>query len=271
MIQRVYTTRKDNWRDTVHRLLDTARLAEGLSDVSLIVIKPNLVNTLLPPVTTPVALVDVLVRYLQEKSPRCQIVIGEGTGSIEYDTFHCFKTLGYTRMAADRKVELIDLNVEPLVKKSNPECARWPELFLPKILDRAFLLSVPVLKVHSLAEVSLTMKNMMGCVPPSHYRQGNSWGKSAFHSGIDAAIFDLNRYRCPDFTLLDGTVGMAQNHLWGKHCQPPVGRLAAAWNPVAIDSYGASLLGKKWQDVGHLRLAHSVLGNAELLEIIVVD
>lgn len=268
MDQSVYTIRKDSWRKSVHHLLDAAGLPERLRSVSLVVVKPNLVESLQPPITTPVDLVDELIGYLQEKSPQCRIVVGEGTGSVEYDTIHCFETLGYTRMAADRKVELIDLNVAPLVKKNNPYCDRWPEMFLPKILDDAFLLSVPVLKVHSLAEVTLTMKNMMGCAPPSHYRRGNSWGKSAFHTKIDEAIFDLNRYRSPDFTLLDATVGMAENHLWGRHCQPPVGRLTAGWDPVAMDSYGAFLLGKRWQDVGHIRLAHLVLGNAEPLGIV---
>ncbi|MGB3212194.1 MAG: DUF362 domain-containing protein [Desulforhopalus sp.] len=263
MDHRVYTIRKDNWRDSLEQLLNAAGLPERIRSSPLVIVKPNLVESLPPPVTTPVGLVDALIGYLKEKSPSSRIIVAEGTGAIDYDTFHCFESLGYTRMAAVRRVELIDLNAAPLLKKNNPDCGRWPELFLPAILDAAFLLSVPVLKVHSLAGVTLTMKNMMGCVPPSHYRRGNSWGKSAFHSGIDAAIFDLNRYRSPDFTLLDATVGMVQNHLWGRHCQPPVGKLACGWDPVAIDSYGALLLGKKWQDVGHIRLAHLILGNAE--------
>jgi len=264
----VYTTRKDTWHKSVRCLLESAGLPAKLAPVSLVIIKPNLVEALPPPVTTPVELVDALVGYLQEKVPQCRIIVGEGTGSIDYDTFHCFESLGYSRMAGNRKIDLLDLNLAPLVKKKNPDCSRWPELFLPEILDNAFLLSVPVLKVHSLAGVTLTMKNMMGCVPPAHYRQGNSWGKSAFHRQIDAALFDLNRYRRPDFTLLDATVGMAENHLFGRHCRPPVGRLAAGWDPVAVDSYGASLLGRRWQDIGHIRLAHQVLGNAEPLEIV---
>lgn len=264
----VYTTRMDSWREPVYRLLDAAGLPEVLRSVSLVIIKPNLVEPLQPPITTPVDLVDTLIGYLQEKTSRCRIVIGEGTGSVEFDTFHCFEALGYTKMSAERKVELIDLNVEPLKKKKNPACSRWPELYLPEILDEGFLLSVPVLKAHSLADVTLTMKNMMGCPPPAHYQSGNSWGKSAFHHRIDEAIFDLNRYRTPDFTLLDATVGMAQAHLWGKHCDPPVGRLAAGWDPVAMDSYGTFLLGRRWQDVGHIRLAHCVLGTAEPLDIV---
>lgn len=264
----VYTIPMNTWAESVDLLLDAAGLAEGLVDEKLIILKPNLVEALDPPITTPVELVEVLVEYLQQHAPHCRIAVGEGTGAISYDTFHCFETLGFTTMAGRKNIELIDLNAETCTRRKNPECSRWPELHLPQILDDAFLLSVPVLKAHSLSDVTLTMKNMMGCAPPDHYRKGNSWGKSAFHDRIEEAIFDLNRYRTPDFTVLDATVGMAEAHLWGRHCEPPIGRLVAGWDPVAVDSYGTSLLSKRWQDIGHIRFAHELLGRAEPLELV---
>jgi uncharacterized protein (DUF362 family) len=106
------------------------------------------------------------------------------------------------------------------------------------------------------------MKNMIGCAPPSHFQANGHWGKSAFHKQIHEAIFDLNRYRSPDFTLLDASVGMAQAHLWGRHCEPPVNKLAAANDPVAIDAYGASLLQRDWQKIKYIHLADRVLGSA---------
>lgn len=264
----IYTTHMESWGESVTLLLDASGLPERLRSEAVVIIKPNLVEALEPPITTPVELIDALVGYLQDSVPECRLIVGEGTGSVDYDTFHCFETLGYTQMASKRGVELLDLNVEPLTRKENPDCSRWPELYLPELLDEVFLLSVQVLKVHTLADVTLTMKNMMGCMPPSHYRQGNSWGKSKFHTEIDRAVFDLNRYRCPDFTLLDATVGMIDSHLWGRHCEPPVGRLAACWDPVAIDSYGASLLDMHWREIGHIELAHNVLGKAEPLDVV---
>ena len=157
----------------------------------------------------------------------------------------------------------MDLNCEPLTHLSNPRCTRWPEMFLPEILFESFLISVPVLKAHSLAGVTLSMKNMMGCAPPAHYQGGGGWGKASFHSRIQEAVFDLNRYRTPDFTLLDASVGMAQAHLWGPTCEPPVGLLAASDDPVALDAYGCALLQRDWRQIGHISRAHGVLGSAE--------
>ncbi|MEN8189463.1 MAG: DUF362 domain-containing protein [Thermodesulfobacteriota bacterium] len=267
----IYTCRLKSFEENLGLLLDRTGLLERLSGNDTILIKPNLVEALEPPITTPVLLVELLIDYLRNSLSGCRIIIGEGTGSLQYDTHHNFSFLGYSGLAEKMGVELIDLNEEELIHKENVECSRWPEMYLPRILDEVFLLSVPVLKAHTLAKVTLTMKNMMGCPPPKHYQGGGYWGKSKFHHRVHEAIFDLNRYRCPDFTLLDASIGMAQAHLWGNHCNPPVNRLVAGWDPVAIDAYGASLLGFNWQDIDHIRLAHEVLGLAEPLQVCEVE
>ena len=141
-------------------------------------------------------------------------------------------------------------------------------MYLPDLIFESYLISAPVLKAHSLSRVTLTMKNMMGCAPPAHYQAGGGWGKAAFHDRIQDAVFDLNRYRTPDFTIMDCSIGMAQAHLWGPTCDPPVGRVAVSYDPVAIDAYGTSLLGKSWQDIGHIKMAHNVLGTADPIKII---
>ena len=258
----LYSTDITSLEQSLPLLLDAAGLTESIGDAQTVLLKPNLVEALLPPITTPVYLIELLIDYLRERKENIQIVIGEGTGSLEYDTHHPFQMLGYTELAARKDIRLIDLNEEPLSKKENPDCLRWPIMHLPALLDEVFLLSVPVLKAHTLAKVTLTMKNMMGCAPPSHFQGNGSWGKSSFHERIDEAIFDLNRYRTPDFTLLDASIGMAEAHLWGRHCQPPVNKLVASADPVALDAYGASLLKKDWQSIKYIQLADTILGSA---------
>lgn len=267
----IVVCRFESWPESVRKLLDTAGLAVQLAGKPQILIKPNLVEAIKPPVTTPVGLVEALVDYIQEKAPRSRIIIGEGTGAIEYDTRHPFKELGYADLAKRRGVELVDLNEAPLVKRANKKCRRWPEMYLPGIVYESFLVSVPVLKAHTLAGITLTMKNMMGMAPPAHYRQGGHWKKASFHDGIQDAVLDLNRYRTPDFTILDATVGMQQAHLWGPTCNPPPNKLAASVDPVAIDAYGAGLLCRNWRDIGHIRMANGELGIADPLTVIDTD
>lgn len=263
MTATLYVNDFESWNTSVPELLKTCDLIESTQGYEIILIKPNLVEAVAPPVTTPVELIREIVNYLQAECPEKKIIIAEGTGAKEYDTHYCFEQLGYTELASETGVELIDLNHEEITRKSNVRCSRWPEMHLPKRLDEVFLFSVPVLKAHSLAEVTLTMKNMMGCPPPSHYQQGGYWKKSSFHHDIHRAIFDLNCYRKPDYTLLDATVGMAESHLWGATCSPPVNLLIAGKDPVAMDAYGATLLGKNWQTIDYIKLANGILGSAE--------
>ncbi|WP_163340033.1 DUF362 domain-containing protein [Desulfopila sp. IMCC35008] len=263
----VWTTKCDSRLDGVANLFSHAGLEHHINQPTIL-IKPNLVEALQPPITTPVEIVEAVILYLKNKLPDKRIIIGEGTGSTDYDTFHCYDLLGYIEMARGNDVELIDLNKEEWIMRERNDCPRWPQMYLPKLLDDVFLLSVPVLKAHSLSSVTLTMKNMMGCPPPAHYQQGGHWGKSSFHANIQDAVFDLNQYRTPDFSLLDASIGMAQAHLWGPQCDPPIGKIAVSWDPVAIDSYGCRLLGKDYTKIGHISKANGILGCAEPLEII---
>ena len=267
---KVFTTQFISWQEGVTAVLKASGLAEQLDPGQQILIKPNLVEPQDPPITTPVEIVGALIDYLRSVSPDSTIIIGEGCGSHSNDTWHIFNVLGYTDLAAAKKVTLVDLNEADLIKKQDKNCRRLPEMFLPQIAYDSFLISVPVLKAHSLAGVTLTMKNMMGLAPPSHYQQGGPWKKASFHQGIQEAVFDLNRYRTPDFTLLDATLGMQEAHLWGPTCDPPANRIAAGFDPVAIDAYGCRLLGRDWQRIGHLRMAHSILGMADPLTVVEV-
>ncbi|MEN8258618.1 MAG: DUF362 domain-containing protein [Thermodesulfobacteriota bacterium] len=267
---KVFSTNFTSWTDSVRKICEAGGLKEQVEkNGKPVLIKPNLVENLAPPITTPVQVVEGLVAFLQEEIAGVEIVIGEGCGATEYDTHFVFKEQGYEELATKRSVRLVDLNDEPLQHLENPKCLCWPEMYLPEILFDVFLLSVPVLKAHSLAGVTLTMKNMMGAAPPSHFQQGGAWKKAAFHARIDPAIFDLNTYRTPDFTLLDATIGMQQAHLWGPTCNPPKNRLAAASDPVAIDAWGTDLLGFDWQQIGYLKMADGVLGSARYEQCII--
>jgi uncharacterized protein (DUF362 family) len=94
---------------------------------------------------------------------------------------------------------------------------------------------------------------MIGLAPPKYY-SGNfgTWKKAVFHQDMHQAIIDLNRYRRADLTLMDATIGLADYHLGGAHCDPPVNQLIAGLDPLAVDREAAKLLGIDWKRVPHL-------------------
>ena len=263
----VFSAEFTSWSQTIGNICQAAGLVDLINKSGKpVLIKPNLVENLAPPITTPVQIVEALVSFLQDEIDGVEILIGVGCGATNYDTHFVFGEMGYDDLATAKNLRLVDLNEEPLRHMKNSECICWPEMYLPELLFDVFLLSVPVLKAHSLAGVTLTMKNMMGAAPPQHFQQGGAWKKAAFHARIDPAIFDLNQYRTPDFTLLDATVGMQEAHLWGPTCSPPKNKLAAGVDPVSMDVWGTELLGFDWQKIGYLRMADGVLGSAQYEE-----
>ncbi len=69
---------------------------------------------------------------------------------------------------------------------------------------------------------------------------------------MHASIIELNRYVTPDLTVLDGRIGLAEYHLGGPECDPPVRVLLGGFDPVAVDRRAAGVLGLDWRRIGHL-------------------
>jgi len=240
-----------SYAESVPLVLDAAGAADPISRQTAILIKPNLVEAMAPPVTTPVECVEAVIAYCRARS-KASIVVAEGCGAASYDTDVAFAKLGYEALAKRAGVVLVDLNKAPTILLRNPSCRVFPEFHMPKLAMDHFVISVPVLKAHSLATITGTLKNMMGFAPPKHYQQGGHWKKSAFHARMHEAIRDLNRYRTPDLTLLDARVGLAEYHLGGAECSPHVMKLVAGTDPVEVDRLAASFLGLDWRSIPHL-------------------
>jgi uncharacterized protein (DUF362 family) len=238
---------KEDYERTVFKLMDRLEVAPLLAEQSLVLLKPNLVTSSPPPVTTDVAMVAAVAKWCREVTS-ATIVVVEGSG--EGETQKNFSHLGYRKVPAD---EFVDLDREEIAEYAHPEAERFPKIWLPQLVTEGFLISIPVLKDHSIAKVTLSIKNMVGALPTSHYRGSWSFKKSAVHDGdLDQAIADLARYRPPDLALVDGRIGMKGSHLSGMPCSPPKRVLIGGRNPWAVDAKGAWILGWSWEQISHL-------------------
>ncbi len=243
-----------NYAESVKKAFDEVKACETLARQTAILIKPNLLGPQPFPVTTSIECCDAVLDYVRTCAPDAEIIVGEGCGDPNMETNEVFLELGYADWALEKNVKLIDLNDAPLEWRENSDCKRFPEISLPEIAFTHYIISLPVLKAHSLSTVTGTLKNMMGFAPPRHYSGGRygCWKKAVFHENLEEAILDLNRYRTPDLTLMDASVGLAEFHLGGPECDPPIGKILAGFDPVDIDRIGAELLGFDWRSIGHL-------------------
>lgn len=114
-------------------------------------------------------------------------------------------------------------------------------------LQRAdVFINVPIAKVHNSTTVTLACKNLMGVV----------WDRGAWHqSGLDQCIADFAAQYKPHLTILDAVRVLLTNGPKGPGRTEDRGLIVAGTDPLAVDAYGATLLGYKPQQIGHLRLA----------------
>jgi uncharacterized protein (DUF362 family) len=241
-----------SYEKSIPEALDRIGAAAVLKKQTHILLKPNLINADPHPVTTPAACCEAIVHYIRGCSDAA-IVIAEGCGIPEMTTDTVFAQLGYAGLGRRLNIPLVDLNTAPVREVANPGGVNYPVMRLPEIALTHFLISVPVLKAHSLADITGTLKNMMGLLPPEHYgRQGGAWRKADFHTDLHRSIGELNACRTPDLSIMDASIGLASFHLGGPPCQPPAGRILAGYDPLDLDRRAADLLGIDWRQIPHL-------------------
>ncbi len=249
----IATTDFISYKESIPKALDAIGAQEIITAQKKLLMKPNCINSSPPPVTTPVECVEAIIEYIRSCNPTAEIVVGEGCGSSSKETDEVFAALGYDKMAKRQGVGLVDLNYMPLRKLENRRCPVFPTMYLPEIAFSHFIISVPVLKAHSLADYTGTLKNMMGFAPPKYYAgQYGSWKKAVFHGSMQQSIIDLVSYRKPDLSIIDATIGLSDFHLGGPECDPPVNKIIAGVDPWEVDRQGAKLLGMDWRRIRHL-------------------
>ena len=221
-----------SYSESVPKALDAIGAGEALRRQTAVLIKPNLITASPFPITTASQCVEAVIEYVRSCS-QAAIVVGEGCGDSKLETSEVFDRLGYRELARRQAVELVDLNHAPLRKLEDKGCPVFKEMYLPEIAMTHCLFSIPVLKAHSFSQITGTLKNMIGLAPPKHYSgRFGSWKKAVFHEKMHQSIADLNRYRTPDLSLMDATVGMPDFHLGGAHCDPPLNTYAMMRKPI---------------------------------------
>ena len=246
----------------VFSMVERALRHFGRPGTEKVVIKPNLIIDR-PGPTTPVDLVEALVRYYR---PHHEVVVAEGSGWCE--TWEAFEALGYTRLAEQYGIKLVDLNKDRYEVASRPDALVLRSFELPLTVKDAFLISAALLKTHSLTGVSLSMKNMLGIAVGEPVPAGK---KRRFHKlGLHESIVDICFYKRPDLAVIDGRVACIGGELGGR--PQPFGLVIFSDDPVAADAFGARLLGHDPFSIRHIRLAHELgLGTADLGEVEIIE
>jgi len=246
---------------------DSGRLVEAVSagwrstrppDVrgKRVVIKPNIADfSAERPIHTDARLVEALILHLKTLKAR-EIILAEGPPH-NRDTEWLFRKSGFEALARRQGVVLIDLNYDDIspVKCVNPRATLLKELYLPKtVLSADVIISIPKMKTHRLAGITLSMKNMFGILPGIKY----GWPKNTLHyNGIPLSICEINGTLKTHYSIVDGVVGMeGYGPLLGTARK--AGVLVMGDNALAVDATAARVMGIDPGRVDYLAMAHKI-------------
>ncbi|MCJ7631429.1 DUF362 domain-containing protein [Candidatus Bathyarchaeota archaeon] len=225
-----------------------------------VLVKPNCVFPKDPStgVTTDSRVVEVIVELLRDNGVQ-DVVIGDGGNR---NTDKTFDMIGMRDVAARYGAKLVNFNDDEGVDVEIPSAIALHKVAIAKtILDSSFIINVPKLKIHHMAQVTLSIKNLMGTIVGDR--------GAIMHRQIDEKLADLANYIKPGLNVIDGIVGCEMDEVKGEPIS--MNLVIAGTDMVATDAVGAAVMGVDPRMVRHLQLAEKRgLGTARLDAISIV-
>ena len=125
------------------------------------------------------------------------------------------------------------------------------------ILSTDVLINIPIAKHHSLARLTLGMKNLMGVIR----------NRPAIHSNIGKRLADLTNYIRPSLTIIDAVRMLMANGPTGGNLNDVknANTIIASQDILAADSYAATLFGLNPDDLAYVQAGAMIgLGRNDL-------
>ena len=225
-----------------------------------VLIKPNYVRARQPStgITTDSRVIDGIIEFVKRCGVR-DIIVGEGGSG---DTEKAFDIVGIREVVTYHGVRLVNLNRDIRVNVKVPQPLALKEVGVAKTaLESTCIINVPTLKVHHIAVVTLSMKNLMGLILP----------KSIMHGQINQKIVDLASIfkDKTKINVVDALVGAEFDETRGSPVE--MNLIIAGQDMVAVDAVGTAVMGIDPLTVKYLRIAEEIgLGVSSLEEITVL-
>jgi len=246
----------------IHESLAEFRLAVKDKTVLL---KPNLVGLDPQGVVNTHPMVIAATRESFLKMGAARVLIGDGP-AMDRDTQAILESVRLKEYTGKLGHDFCDLNIDEIEwVELKTRASRLKKLFLPKtVLGVDLFVSMPKLKTHHWAGVTLGMKNLFGIVPGSCY----GWPKNVLHwAGIGNSILDIHAAARPDFVIVDGILGMEGNGpIQGS--VKPAGVLLFGDDPVAADATACRVMGLRPEKVDYLAKAGTMLGHIDAAKVL---
>jgi uncharacterized protein (DUF362 family) len=247
-----------NLADILRRGMTEIGLGPAWTTGKSVLLKPNLVEPSrdAPQINTHPAVVLAAAEVFRRWGAR-EVLVAEGQGHCR-DTDWVLDQSGLGPVLHEARLDFVDLNHDDVFLVPNAlRFTRLRQLGLPEALRRAdIVVSMPKLKTHHWAGVTLSMKNLFGVMPGVYY----GWPKNVLHhAGIPESILDITAAVRPHLAIIDGIIGMEGD---GPIMGTPrdAGVLVMGTNLPAVDATAARLMEIDPRRITYLAAASGRLG-----------
>ena len=241
----------DGTPDAFFEAIELCRGLEKLKPGDRILIKPNGVGAdpAMPyfgMMTTVTAVEAVVQLLLDHGCSGDRITIGEGgAASREFNlnTLKVLKAMGMERIRKRYGVNIVDFNTAP---QATVDCGRITLDIARPALETDFLINMPVPKYHEQTLVSLSLKNLKGCISPQSKRKCHS-------VKLQENIAAFNTQIPCHLTVMDGIYFLRHGGPFidsGVPCRKNM--IMAGADRIELDSAACKIMGVDPRQVGHI-------------------
>jgi len=258
---RAYITKIQNLKQDIQDSLTFIGWKDMVKNDDTVFVKPNFTYPFYKEgITTNPALLRDLLELLKDHASR--VIVGESDGgNHSFTADQAFKGHGMHEICKDTGAELINLSTIPAETVEDTIQGKSVRVQLPHLLlhDIDYFISVPVLKVHAMTTVTLSMKNLWGCYPDTM--------RCLHHKNLSRKLALITRALNPRIVLIDGTYALdGHGPMYGESVKADL--LIAANNPVVADSLGTAVMGIPLSKVEHILIAEKEgLGTTALSQV----
>ena len=164
--------------------------------------------------------------------------------------------MGYRDLSRTLNIPLVNLHTGEMSTVKLPDWHVFKEITLHQALvDTDLLCSVPMMKTHGLAGVTLGMKNLVGVYPGQKYGTVRSLVHSEAAkiepSGMASMVVDMVRANKLGLVVIDASTAMQGQgpsvHQGGQLARMDL--IIAGTNPLATDMVGAAAMGFQPEEI----------------------
>ncbi len=256
-----YVSKITDLKEDLLRALEFINWKEQVKKDSIVFIKPNFTFPYYKEgITTNPELLKSLLEIIKDRADN--VIMGESNGgNHSFTADDAFKGHNMYEICKKTGVDLVNLSKLPSVFVEDKIQGKKVKVQLPKLLleEVDCFISIPVLKVHVMTGVTLSIKNLWGCHPDAM--------RCLQHKHLSHKLALITKLLNPKIVVIDGIYALDEHGpMYGEAKKTNL--MISSNNPVVADSLGTVIMGIPLTKTKHILIAAKEgLGTTNLVEI----